>query len=224
MYKKIVFAVLLSFVLIFSSTPAYASASETPTSMSDVYTEMGIPHNSWIDTSTYGSNFLVTNDISNGGKYYRLIYVSKGGFSANSFDYNDRLWGQIRKVDYDFYVFKYNKIDGVYTLDSLSPKTNPMDVDYNMVKGVHTSLGASLDAFRSNNLIYYANANVDYNFEGVFFSAPAHPTLVAIMEGIPTGGTLSQVVGLIPLLLLLVVGFLGLRKAWEVLFRLLRRA
>jgi hypothetical protein len=76
--------------------------------------------------------------------------------------------------------------------------------------------------FYSNYDVYYTDLQGN---SSVFFSQPIkNPILVTATQGVQMGQTMNQVVGLIPLLMLLVVGFLALRKALAWLSQTLHQA
>lgn len=73
--------------------------------------------------------------------------------------------------------------------------------------------------------IKYSNSDIVGLYgNGVFFYPPIQPILMPVTQKVEMDKTLTQVVGLIPLLILLVVGFLGLRKALRMLLAILHRA
>lgn len=73
------------------------------------------------------------------------------------------------------------------------------------------------------NSILYSD-NTVYNEDGtIFFTQAPLGALGKIMSKIPTTGIMYQIVTILPLILVVVVSFLGLRKAWSLLSTQLRQ-
>lgn len=70
----------------------------------------------------------------------------------------------------------------------------------------------------------YATANIMNYDDTVFFQPPKAPKLTAAVKRINLGGALSEVVSLTPLVLLVILLYLGLRKGLNFLSTALRRA
>lgn len=83
-----------------------------------------------------------------------------------------------------------------------------------------------LGIYYAKEKIIYSNIDI-YNgikSDDIFFQAPPQGILAPIVEGTKMETTLQEVIHLLPLIIVVVVSFLGLRKALQMLSTLLRRA
>lgn len=116
---------------------------------------------------------------------------------------------------YNMCVKKSNIVGGVVGLDDWHTiyeiDVEPLDV-------------FSLGNLNEDNCILYSD-NTVYNEDGtIFFTQAPLGALGKIMSKIPTTGIMSQIVTILPLILVVVVSFLGLRKAWRLLSTQLHQA
>ncbi len=188
MYKKIVFAILLSFVLVFSSTVS-VNASSLP----------------------FPSVATVPDAIENGNTYV-VVYSN----IAKQYE----LW-----VAGNFYYYPEESMITTYSwLVNRTATSRYLVVNGKWVYDSYYS-GFTVSDDNKNQILLSGRDITYWQSKDVFFSKiETLLTLRPILAETQTGGTLSQVIGLVPLLLVLAVGFLGLRKALQVLLTVLRKA
>ena len=151
--------------------------------------------------------------------------------------------------DYGCFGFHYKAIDG-YRVIFIENKDNNKTCYIDTSLGYGSREGIKLD---SGNIIYYEfssdfsflgrnevkighytedKGNDEYLFRNInaydgdilFFLGAPLSTLALIVERTETQGILAQIVAILPLILVVVVSFLGLRKAWSLLSTLLHQA
>ena len=129
--------------------------------------------------------------------------------------------------DPNFYRFRYSYSDltsdmAVYAVnenDELLSNSRLMDL-----QGDKWTASKEWDKLGTDVSILKGNENV-YNDDGTIFFRPAPVgKLGEIVEKTPIQETLLQIVKILPLILVVVVSFLGLRKCWRLLSMLLHQA
>lgn len=152
-------------------------------------------------------------------KYYILVSADSGGFRLYCF--NDSL--KVIKLS-NGQAYELDSME--YELPYFNCSTNNPDT---WVEGV-VSKGLKPSASSPGQIVYSSSnlfANKDtINDDGFFFPHPAEiqGTLAPIVEETPLEGVLQEIVEILPLILVVVVSFLGLRKALKMLSMLLHQA
>ena len=149
--------------------------------------------------------------------YYCFIwYHSSIGYMAWFFDKNTI------SDDFNISLDCYGSSTGKwYLTGSAVAKQYVFDGSGNLQSsGERTFTNGSWDEF--HNYCFYIQNMTVYTVSGdVFFQGP--PSLMRIAEGAGMEQTIKQIVLILPLILVVVVSFLGLRKALALLLSLLRR-
>lgn len=110
-----------------------------------------------------------------------------------------------------------------------SIKCEPYYVEFDYSGNIRTELQGSYNqvyAISRGKPNIYSNRDVYFGAskDVVFFHVPPQGILAPIVEGTKMETTLQEVIHLLPLIIVVVVSFLGLRKALQMLSTLLRRA
>lgn len=98
--------------------------------------------------------------------------------------------------------------------------------DGSLVKASNNPLFYSAHSTFNNTLNAYTNIPVytDNTYQEIFFFADKTLTEVVQLERATMRETLQEILSILPMILGLLVSFLGLRKAFRILYRLLRQA
>ncbi|WP_313165829.1 hypothetical protein [Sedimentibacter sp.] len=205
MNYKIIFVFALFTTLLFNNIFTVNVFASTKT-FSTVLNDFGITEDKWhVNYNNYEYIFIKEQSSNISVLYSNVPFLlSKGN--------NSSFTSLIINGNHD----EYNKYTGSYL------KSNIENVVVFALPYGNTSLEFSPD---DNDLsgVLFTSANLEYNGV-VFFSQIMNPILEGITSQMNLGGTLTQVIGLIPLLMGLVVGFLALRKAWGKLSTIFRQA
>lgn len=149
--------------------------------------------------TNYGSHyFLITFNSENPDKYISIKNV--GNSNCNVFYYVDEDTLGTYNV-YDCFLG-----DESWTSQSANFHTTRWDI-WNIV-----------------DFVYSTKPVFDVDNEVTFFHHPPLSNLAKIVEGAKIWETLFQIVKILPLILVVVVSYLGLRKAWRILSMLLHQA
>lgn len=109
-------------------------------------------------------------------------------------------------------VYKFSLVDGSFSLYSSNIKTS-------------TSSTGSTSLNTASDLLYY---DLDvYDEDGVLFLKKNQPVQLKVLpevEGLNLGQVMKEILGVLPVILIILVGLIGLRKALAMLFRILRKS
>lgn len=120
-----------------------------------------------------------------------------------------------------------------YILNISSSNLSTLDIVYlngsNALKSDNTSIVGLSICSDSDNVFYLAtnydkNIYCDSSCEQVFIQAPAQGEIAPKLEGVEMSQAMKEIVGLVPLVIGLLVLAIGLRKALQILFQILRNS
>lgn len=77
--------------------------------------------------------------------------------------------------------------------------------------------------YESKGILVYSNQDVIHDKEGNVFFQVAPPILARVVEQVEMKVTMREIIQILPLIIVVVVSLVGLRKALQMLLRLLRR-
>lgn len=154
-----------------------------------------------------------TDEMKKYDKY--LIFVENDG----------KHFGLYFLVDDDGYFF--NNSSGIYCHGRLLICSTDGDgyygSRYEIEPGTVGKIGGSING--SSTFISSVDIYTDVNKSDVFFQKPLVPVLVGIMDREKAEKmTVQEILGVLPLIIVVVVSFLGLRKALRMLVTFLRRS
>ncbi len=202
-----IMAFLLTFVLSFAFMTIKSYANTTNATVQQYVNQTGRTYSLLHDYSTF-SNLFILKTLNGDIMVCYSTYKPTIQYN-NTYNYFE---AHATSINYDLY----------YKTTDLA---NPAVMDGGFGFSNMTMFSRDTVEFKSQILMSTYNITADDNTT-VFFSVPIVkvPILGQEVNQTALGGTLSQVTGLLPLLLLLVVGFLGLRKALAALFQILHKA
>lgn len=203
--KPFVFAVILFCVIsLFSFSKCFAASEDN-----------------YIFTGFDGKSYSLPNlpEKVKNYKYYILVSADSGGIKLYCFNVSLKVSklsnGQAYELDSMEYELPY------FNCSTSNPDTWVEGVVSKGLKPTASSPGQIV--YSSSNL--FANKDT-INDDGFFFPHPAEiqGTLAPIVEETPLEGVLQEIVEILPLILVVVASFLGLRKALKMLSMLLHQA
>lgn len=150
----------------------------------------------------------IYTEVDNGYTYFVYIFCSNKEFYALEDGKSITTEGVVYRPNF----YKYPSTKFNYTIDlssdSIYSSYNPSTSPYVMVL--------------SN--VLYSNANInDVNGNQVFLPAPQEGELVKVTKSISFLEVFQEILGILPIILLIVIGLLGLRKAINLIFQMLRK-
>lgn len=215
-------------------TSSFAQDIELPSNTQDLI-------NSYINNTTYNStypiNYVIAKDfngdtyilfgsfidgaIGNGtvsnsikGKYYLYIstFVPSGGNGTDG-----------------YYYFYYKLVDGNW--QEVSYLNSTISSDYASYRRLildysDTDIYSNADLYQYTNNIYYSSVDIS-NLGYLAFPFPVAPQeallpIVEQQETIMKEKTLGEILGILPIVMIIIVSLIGLRKALRLLLTLLR--
>ena len=194
--KNKIFPIICMFVLIISVFTNSVFASSYNASNGKSY---DLPE--FTDEMKKYDKYLIF--VENDGKHFALVFL----------------------VDDDGYFF--NNSSGIYchgrVLLCSSDGDGYYGSRYEVESGTVARMGVSITG--SSTFISSVDIYTDVNKSDVFFSKPLVPVLVGIMDREKAEKmTVQEILGVLPLILVVVVSFLGLRKGLRMLVTFLRRS
>lgn len=196
---KLFAPLLLALVMVLGSCLTVCAATSLPSTDKEYEA---------IITDKYHEGFpyaVFVKDSKNPGSALSLYTFNAEPFYENGYFYFTKKWS--------FYLHTYNADSGIWT--------EMKSVEYSTQNMVAIDLASYRSIAYSNNDIYRVGA--DKEKDEPFFRGPERP-LVAAVRGAGPEEALKEVILLIPLSILFLAGYLGLRKALRLLLTLSRRA
>lgn len=212
MNKKILYKLLLifAFALIFMSFSVFSVFAQ------DFGVDNIPPFNA--DYDAYDSKYLIYTYGSTGNIYLCHVYSTSSTAVdiPTKFSLNDNNNIYIMNMSNSTLYFRqYKLVDGVWS--SVSSEAESILKDYSKV----INLGGQIPTF------YYSTLDVTQNGEVVFQQPPQVQeqvtTLAPIVEEMETEKTLAEIVAILPVVLVVIVGLLAMRKAIKFLMKTLKQ-
>lgn len=167
------------------------------------------------DLSANNGNIYTLPDFTDEMKQYPnyLIFVENNG----------ALFNLVFLVDDNGYF--YNDSTGIHSYGRLLLCSSTGDNYYNSRYEVSSGTIAKIGQPITSSSVFISSVDIykDVNKNEIFFQKPPIPALVEIMKQEKAEmKTIQEILGILPLILVVVVSFLGLRKALSWLLTLLR--
>lgn len=157
--------------------------------------------------------------------YDAMSDTDKNGFSSGSY-----FCVTAADENYSYVTVLVSSSPMVFTLDGdylvVSSDNFCRTVSYELLSsGYYYARSYNISSLSPSDVFLAANQNVVDSVSGkVFMTPPLTGILAPIVEEVETEKVLEEILGVLPIVLVIIVGLIGLRKALRMLSTLLRRS